>query len=97
MQPGKTIGRGAASNRRVEGAPSRRMARGFFLAHSRARSGATLGVNRKAFYPYYPPRGGVLERAVGTAGGLVKIQKENGRFQGERTYPGSLDPQRSKG
>lgn len=42
-------------------------------------------------------KGGVLERAVGPAGGSVKIQKENGRFQEERTYPGSKDPARSKG
>jgi hypothetical protein len=42
-------------------------------------------------------KGGVLERALGTAGGSVKIQKENGRFQEERTYPGSKDPQSSKG
>jgi hypothetical protein len=42
-------------------------------------------------------KGGVLESAVGTTGGSVKIQKENGRFQEERTYPESLDPQRSKG
>lgn len=27
----------------------------------------------------------------------VKIHKENGRFQEERTYPGSADPPRSKG
>jgi hypothetical protein len=27
----------------------------------------------------------------------VKIHKENGRFQEERTYPGSADPHGSKG
>jgi Uncharacterized protein conserved in bacteria (DUF2188) len=27
----------------------------------------------------------------------VKIHKENGRIQEERTYPGSADPKRSKG
>ena len=27
----------------------------------------------------------------------VKIHKENGRIQEERTYPGSTDPRRSKG
>lgn len=32
-------------------------------------------------------KGGALERAVGSEGGSVKIQKENGRFQEERTYP----------
>ena len=42
-------------------------------------------------------KGGVLERTVGSAGGSVKIQKENGRFQEERTYPGSRDPKSSKG
>ena len=41
--------------------------------------------------------GGVLKRAVGRAGGSVKIQKENGRFQEERTYPGKRDPRKSKG
>lgn len=41
--------------------------------------------------------GGALERAVGKDGGSVKIQKENGRFQEERTYPGSRDPKKSKG
>ena len=41
--------------------------------------------------------GGVLEKAVGPNGGSVKIQKENGRFQEERTYPGSKDPSSSKG
>jgi hypothetical protein len=41
--------------------------------------------------------GGVLKRAVGDEGGSVKIQKENGRFQEERTYPRSADPRKSKG
>ncbi len=41
--------------------------------------------------------GGVLERVVGSQGGSVKIQKENGRFQEERTYPRSRDPRKSKG
>jgi Uncharacterized protein conserved in bacteria (DUF2188) len=41
--------------------------------------------------------GGVLEKAVGADGGSVKIQKENGRFQEERTYPGSRDPKQSPG
>ncbi len=41
--------------------------------------------------------GGVLKRAVGRAGGSVKIQKENGRIQEERTYPGSRDSRKSKG
>jgi hypothetical protein len=42
-------------------------------------------------------KGGALEKAVGGSGGSVKIQKENGRFQEERTYPGSKDPRSSKG
>ena len=41
--------------------------------------------------------GGVLEDALGKAGGSVKIQKVNGRYQEERTYPGSADPKESKG
>lgn len=41
--------------------------------------------------------GGVLEKAVGRSGGSVKIQKMNGRFQEERTYPGNGDPKGSKG
>jgi hypothetical protein len=41
--------------------------------------------------------GGVLRRVVGLNGGSVKIQKENGRFQEERTYPKSKDPVSSKG
>jgi hypothetical protein len=42
-------------------------------------------------------KGGVLERALGDDGGSVKIQKVGGRFQEERTYPGSADPPKSKG
>jgi hypothetical protein len=41
--------------------------------------------------------GGALRRAVGRDGGSVKIQKQNGRFQEERTYPRGKDPRRSKG
>lgn len=41
--------------------------------------------------------GGVLQKAVGKDGGSVKIQKQNGRFQEERTYPRSKDPRESKG
>jgi len=39
----------------------------------------------------------VLKKAVGSEGGSVKIQKENGRFQEERTYPKSKDPCESRG
>ena len=42
-------------------------------------------------------RHGVLRGAVGARGGSVKIQKGNGRFQEERTYPRSRDPRRSRG
>jgi len=42
-------------------------------------------------------KGGVLKRVLGSEGGSVKIQKENGRFQEERTYPRSRDPRKSKG
>ncbi len=42
-------------------------------------------------------KGGALEKAVGSSGGSVKIQKENGRIQEERTYPRSKDPRSSKG
>ncbi len=42
-------------------------------------------------------KGGALERALGPEGGSVKIQKENGRYQEERTYPRSKDPRASKG
>jgi hypothetical protein len=41
--------------------------------------------------------GGALKKAVGGDGGSVKIQKENGRFQEERTFPRSRDPKSSKG
>jgi hypothetical protein len=40
---------------------------------------------------------GVLKRAIGPEGGSVKIQKENGVFQEERTFPRSKDPRKSKG
>jgi hypothetical protein len=40
---------------------------------------------------------GVLKKAIGPDGGSVKIQKENGRFQEERTFPRSADPKKSKG
>jgi len=42
-------------------------------------------------------KGGALEKAVGKGGGSVRIQKENGVYQEERTYPGSRDPRESKG
>jgi len=39
---------------------------------------------------------GVLQKSVGPEGGSIKIQKMNGKFQEERTYPKSKDP-KSKG
>lgn len=42
-------------------------------------------------------KGGVLEKAVGKDGGSVKIQKEDGKFQEERTFPRGADPASSKG
>ena len=41
--------------------------------------------------------GGVLRKVVGSEGGSVKIQKEDGEFQEERTFPKSADPRKSKG
>ena len=40
--------------------------------------------------------GGVLKKAIGGTGS-VKIEKENGRYQEERTYPHSADPKKSPG
>lgn len=40
-------------------------------------------------------KGGALEKAIGE--GSVKIQKMDGKFQEERTFPGSNDPKSSKG
>jgi len=42
-------------------------------------------------------KGGVLEKAVGSSGGSVKIKKEDGVIQEERTYPRSKDPRKSPG
>lgn len=42
-------------------------------------------------------QGGVLERAVGGAGGSVQIRKTDGVIQQERTYPRSADPKKSPG
>jgi hypothetical protein len=40
--------------------------------------------------------GGVLKKAIGGEGS-VKIEKENGKYQEERTFPRSEDPKESKG
>jgi len=42
-------------------------------------------------------KGGVLKNVIGVEGGSVKIHKVNGRFDEERTFPGSKDPHSSKG
>lgn len=42
-------------------------------------------------------KGGVLKQAVGPKGGSVKIQKADGEFQEERTYPDAADPPGSPG
>lgn len=42
-------------------------------------------------------KGGVLETAVGTGGGSVKIKTMDNQYQEERTYPGSADPKKSPG
>lgn len=41
--------------------------------------------------------GGVLDDALGAAGGSVRIQKKVGGYQEERTFPRSRDPRESKG
>ena len=38
-----------------------------------------------------------LKKILGKEGGSVKIQKKNGRFQEERTYPRAADPRSSRG
>jgi hypothetical protein len=40
--------------------------------------------------------GGVLKKAI-RGEGSVKIEKENGKYQEERTFPRSEDPKKSKG
>lgn len=41
--------------------------------------------------------GGALKDAVGGGGGSVRIHKENGAIQEERTFPRSRDPKKSPG
>jgi len=41
--------------------------------------------------------GGALEDALGAQGGSVRIHKEDGKIQQERTFPRSADPKGSKG
>ena len=42
-------------------------------------------------------KGGVLSDALGKQGGSVRIHKQDGKIQEERTYPGSKDPPGSRG
>ncbi len=42
-------------------------------------------------------KGGVLEKAVGSKGGSVRIEKKKGGYDEERTYPSNRDPRKSKG
>jgi hypothetical protein len=42
-------------------------------------------------------KGGAIKGVLGKEGGSVKIHKENGRIQQERTYPRKKDPKGSKG
>lgn len=42
-------------------------------------------------------KGGALAEVLGAKGGSVKIQKMDGKFQEERTFPRSEDPKSSKG
>lgn len=42
-------------------------------------------------------KGGELGSALGKAGGSVRIEKEKGGFQEERTFPRSADPKKSPG
>ena len=41
--------------------------------------------------------GGALKGALGKDGGSVKIRKESGQYQEERTFPRSKDPKSSPG
>ena len=41
--------------------------------------------------------GGALKKALGSEGGSVRIRKQDGTIQEERTYPRSKDPKGSPG
>ena len=41
--------------------------------------------------------GGQLEEAIGAEGGTVRIHKEDGEFEEERTFPRSEDPRQWPG
>ncbi|WP_380925396.1 DUF2188 domain-containing protein [Sphingomonas leidyi] len=42
-------------------------------------------------------KGGALAGAIGKSGGSVRIHKQDGTIQEERTFPRSADPKNSKG
>jgi uncharacterized protein DUF2188 len=42
-------------------------------------------------------RRGVLKKAIGNEGGSIRIEKQKGGFQEERTFPRGRDPRKSKG
>jgi hypothetical protein len=42
-------------------------------------------------------KGGALREAVGKGGGSIIIQKVDGKYQEERTYPNAADPTSSPG
>jgi hypothetical protein len=42
-------------------------------------------------------KGGALSDALGKQGGSVRIHKQDGEIQEERTYPGSKDPPGRRG
>ncbi|MDW3183055.1 transposase [Roseobacter sp.] len=42
-------------------------------------------------------KGGTLEKALGAQGGSVRIPKEDGKIQEERTFPRSRDPKNTPG
>jgi hypothetical protein len=42
-------------------------------------------------------KGGALEKQLGSKGGSVRIEKEHGGFDEERTFPRSKDPKKSPG
>jgi hypothetical protein len=42
-------------------------------------------------------KGGAISDALGKQGGSVRIHKQDGEIQEERTYPGSKDPPKSAG
>ena len=42
-------------------------------------------------------KGGALADAIGKGGGSVRIHKQDGTIQEERTFPRSADPKTSKG